>query len=274
MDAPSLPDEERLRLDDGTLLPMALTELRAMLQLHSSLLAEAAAEDGQQAADPEEAERDEAHRELRALKLDTVADCLMEFDDAMLFLHDKLLDHEADCRRLAAVRKRNAAVPAGRYGFDEVVTFDDEEAEEVEGGGHGSGGGAARGHNSIAGASAPNDSDDDLELSDLLLAEAPSDWVSSTGSSAKASSAAAAGRGSAGAEDEVVEDGLDPAEDEETLDQRVSASRVQIKTLLRALEEGKQVGPRDGGPLPPITAGAKESGLAARLRARTATGMA
>ena len=39
----------------------------------------------------------------------------------MLFLHDKLLEHEALCRRLAVLRRKHSVKPAGRSHFDEAV---------------------------------------------------------------------------------------------------------------------------------------------------------
>ena len=102
----------------------------------------------------------------------------------------------------------------------------------------------------------------------------------------------------AAAEAEAGADGEVGEEDEETLDQKVVASRQQIKTWLRALEEGKQKalppshalagvagGPDrsrilkglpggaaavDGGAaLPPVRPPPKKESSAARLRLRT-----
>ncbi len=248
-------EEERLRLDDGTVLPRALSELRSLFQMHSSLVAEAA-------ADPDTS-RELA--DLREAKLQTVRECLMEFDDAMLFIHDKLLDHEADCRRLAVARKRNSAKPAGRCRYDEAISFDD----------------GADGAASAAGAgAAESDSDDDMDLEALLKADAPSDWVRPSsghagGRSGVARAAASSSGGGAAAGGDGWDDGGgEVGDEEETLDQRVAASRAQIKELLRALEEGKRPGPdagsSDGGLLPPVAAPSRRhEGFSSRLRART-----
>ena len=95
IDEALLPAEELLRLDDGTTLPPELAEFRALLTLQAQLLAEEAAQpraagDGDDALD--------AYGALRVAKLSHVRDCLLEFDDAVLFLHDRLLDHERMCR--------------------------------------------------------------------------------------------------------------------------------------------------------------------------------
>jgi hypothetical protein len=79
--------DERLRLDDGTALPPELADFRSML-----LLARAAAEE---AAEPAVSVDLARLHQQKALEM---RDCLMSFDDAVIFLHDRLLDHEALCR--------------------------------------------------------------------------------------------------------------------------------------------------------------------------------
>jgi len=78
--------EDSLALDDGTPLPPELGEFRTMLQL--ALTASAAA--AEPASEPLTA--------LRVRKAAEMRECLMAFDDAVIFLHDRLLDHEALCR--------------------------------------------------------------------------------------------------------------------------------------------------------------------------------
>merc|ERR1712087_550549 len=84
-----LPDEELLRLDDGPPLPSELTEFRTLLQMQTALIAEAAA-DKEPGGSPISA--------FRMKKMEQIRDCLDEFDDSVIFLHDRLLDHERMCR--------------------------------------------------------------------------------------------------------------------------------------------------------------------------------
>jgi hypothetical protein len=88
--ADSLPDEITLmlRLDDGTPLPPELADFRTMLQLARAAAAVEAAEPA-------------VSVDLTALRLQKASemrDCLMAFDDAVVFLHERLLEHEALCR--------------------------------------------------------------------------------------------------------------------------------------------------------------------------------
>ena len=157
------PEEELLRLDDGTPLPAALTELRSLLQLHAAATSEPVVEPDDD--DPQAAAR---LAELAATKADMLRDCLLDFDEGMLLLHDKLLDHEQLVKRLTAVRKRNVAVPAGKFAYDEAVSFDDDDDGAP---------GAATSSSASSGRQAAKggDSDDDdlFDLSDLLRAEGP-----------------------------------------------------------------------------------------------------
>ena len=178
-----IPEEEMLRLDDGTPLPAELSELRALLQLHSATAAEA--QPNADADDPEQAAQLAA---LASAKADMLRDCLLEFDEGMLLMHDKLLDHEALVKRLHEVRKTKTVKLAGRVDYDEAIDVGD-------------------------------DDDDDLSLADLLAVDLPG------GAGGRSSDNGAA---------------ADDREDEELLDQRVSASRQQIKSWVRALEEGKK----------------------------------
>ena len=317
------PEEELLRLDDGTPLPAALTELRSLLQLHAAATSGpviAPADDGDD--DPQAAAR---LAELAATKADMLRDCLLDFDEGMLLLHDKLLDHEQLVKRLNAVRKRNVAVPAGKFAYDEAICFDDEEEDDVPSASSASSrpGGAGQ-QAAKGGGRGGDDSDDDfLDLSDLLRAEGPGGAGQRKqpggGGGGKAQKAAAGGDGGGGGAGDGVGGGGDGAvataaaeaeadaeaggeEDEETLDQKVAASRQQIKTWLRALEEGKQKalppshalagvaagsGPRGlrglsaagglsggggsggGAALPPVRPPPKKESSAARLRMRT-----
>ena len=194
------PDEELLRLDDGTRLPAELTELREMLKLFAAATAEA-----QPSADADE---DPEHASqlaaIASAKADMLRDCLLDFDEGMLMMHDKLLDHEALVKQLQAVRKGKEAKIAGKADYDEAINIDDD-----------------------------NDDDDDIGLADLLAMDAP---------------------GGAGGDNGGADAATDDAEDEETLDQKVSTSRQQIKAWVRALEQGKQDGvpPGHSSPQRPI----------------------
>ena len=166
-----VPEEELLRLDDGTPLPVELAELRTLLTLRASVAGDQA--DMSDCADAES---------LAALRREQAAglrDCLMGFDDSILFLHDLLLDHERLCRRMQAVRRKHAVRPAGSSRFDEAVEIGDEEGESWKD----------------------------------WLGDEP--WM--------------AARGSA---DGIAAPATADDEDEEALDQRVCASRSQIKQLL------------------------------------------
>ena len=209
-------------------------------------------------------------------------------------MHDKLLDHETLVKRLAAARKRNVAVPAGKFAYDEAISFDDDDEQQQQQQPQAGGG--------------DDDDDDVFDLSDLLKADAPGGAGQRSGGgtgggaskgkgggAAVASGAAegeASGAGLGVEEEEVVPE----EEDEEALDQKVIASRQQIKTWLRALEEGQAQtshvlagvgGGRSGigigggrgpkGPaaaiaaLPPVRPPpkAKQSSFSARLRSST-----
>ena len=261
----AVAEEELLRLDDGTLLPAELTELRSLLQLHAAARTE---NDEAQAAlsgltdDPEHAAQ---LAQLAAAKAEMLRDCLLAFDEGMLLLHDKLLDHEALCKRLAAVRRRKASQPTGRLDFDEAVTFDDgDDGGDGEGGGGGGGGDAG----------GSDDDDDALDLSDLLKLDAPggagprrpqstrpvgsASGIASTtpldGSAAlpptaDATAGAATAAATTAAATTVPEE--EGGEDEEALDQKVAASRQQLKTWVRALEQGKLPG-RQAPPQPSV----------------------
>ena len=118
LDDCGLPAEELLRLDDGTPLPPELAELRTLLQVHASLAGVVGG-----GGDDDDDERLRALQEAKAEKL---RDCLMLFDDFVLFLHDRVLDHEALVRRVTALRKRGSAKPAGRMRFDEAIELGDD----------------------------------------------------------------------------------------------------------------------------------------------------
>ena len=202
-DAVEMPDDELLRLDDGTPLPVELAELRSLLELHS--LAGATDEDDMIAVD--DASGRKLLDEIAAAKADALRDCLLGFDEGILLLHDKLLDHEAMCKRLDAMRRRKRIMPAGRNRYDEAVAVIDEDDD-------GSGG--------------PEDSE--LELGAMLSMDAP------------AGATEAPGRSRLGGNGEhLAAEPAEPADDnEEALDQRVASSRQQIKAWVRALEEGKR----------------------------------
>ena len=204
-----IPDEELLCLDDGTPLPAELTELRSLLQLHSAF----AGDDAPPEPEPSDDDPDAASRlaEIASAKADMLRDCLLDFDEGMLLLHDKLLDHERLVKRLDALRRRQRAVPAGRLAYDEAVAFDADD----------------------------DDDDDEIDLSDLLAADLPGGARSSGAKKAAAKSSSSGSGGAAAAAEDDDEPHVEE-EDEETLDQRVSTSRQQIKAWVRALEEGKQ----------------------------------
>ena len=67
---------------------------------------------------------------LQTMKADYVTDCLMAFDESILFLHDKVLDHERLVKRLADMQKRKAVLPRGKSSrFDEAIELSDEEED-------------------------------------------------------------------------------------------------------------------------------------------------
>ena len=74
------PEEELLRLDDGTPLPAALTELRSLLNLHAAAAAEPVVQSDD---DPEAAARLAA---IAASKADMLRDCLLDFDEGLLLI--------------------------------------------------------------------------------------------------------------------------------------------------------------------------------------------
>lgn len=130
-------------------------------------------------------------------------------------MHDKLLDHEALCRRLDAMRRRKRSAPAGKYRYDEAVSFDDADDDGTE--------------------------DSALDLSDLLRVDVPGGALQSIPRSTS-DDAPCDGRQPA------AESGMHDDDDEEALDQRVVASRQQIKTWVRALEKGRQQPALQGPP--------------------------
>ena len=224
-----MPEEELLRLDDGTRLPAELTELRSLLELHSMAAGtgervafDADNIEGQNADGCDSAARDKLAA-LAAAKAEALSSCLLGFDEGILLLHDKVLDHEALCRRLAAIRRRQRQAPPGRYHYDETVMFDD----DVDG-------------------SAVDAEDSALDVADLLTMDRPggageraSDWTDKH-----------AGKHAGSSDDDYqpheVAQPLNDEDDEETLDQRVAHSRQQIKTWLRALERGERPNQRKG----------------------------
>ena len=240
-DPVEMPEEEMLRLDDGTLLPPEITELRTLLALHS-LDSSAGPSDVDVDADPE---RREMYAALSAAKADALRDCLLGFDEGLLLLHDKLLDHEALCKRLEQVRRRKRIAPVGTYRYDEAVSFDD-------------------------GLAANSDAeDDDFALSDFLHADAPGGAGGEAGARKSAEND--------GVSDPDVGESNPEDEDEEALDQRVATSRQQIKVWLRALQEGKSTqsstkeslsrGPALRPVIPPPKA--RQSSYSSRLRSTT-----
>lgn len=242
IDTPAeIPDEELLRLDDGTPLPPELSELRALLELHTSFASEEASS-ADTSDDPEHAAQLAA---IASAKINMLRDSLLAFDEGLLLLHDKLLDHERLVRQLAAVRQQSkAAMPAGKVAFDEAIELNDAAAE-----------------------------DDAIGLNDLLAAEAPGGAGAGDCAPQSSHSAPNSSGGASGAAD-------DEEEDEETLEQRVTTSRQQIKAWVRALQEGKQHQCHSGAasgsrpPLPPVRPPVKARGGASysmRLRERTAT---
>lgn len=220
-----LPAEELLRLDDGTPLPAELAELRALLQLQASLATSAQREEEEEeeadtppgGSTEEELRRMARLRALSDVKAEYVGECLLAFDDGLLFLHDRLLDHERLCRQLDAVRRRSAALPAGRCRFDESVTIDDDDDD---------------GKQRVVGGM------DDIksELAALLEDEEAGAWC-------KADVALDAATEAADAADAADSGGGD---EEEVLDQKVAESRQQIKMWIRARKSG------DREPVPPV----------------------
>jgi len=115
--------DELLRLDDGTPLPPELSEIRSLMLLKSEL-------EGAPAAEPsaEENSSPAAARlvALQAQKAAHVADCLLAFDDASLFLHERVLEHERLVERLSALRRRGQTKRAApQRAFDEAFEADD-----------------------------------------------------------------------------------------------------------------------------------------------------
>ena len=123
----ALPTEELLRLDDGTLLPEEVTELRTLLQLQVSFVGRE--EEADEANEDEDKDEDAAAARARGVRLAALReqqrrhlnDCLLAFDDSVLFLHSQLLEHEKLGRRVSALRRRKQVVPAGRFRYDEGV---------------------------------------------------------------------------------------------------------------------------------------------------------
>ena len=63
---------------------------------------------------------------LQAQKAAHVADCLLAFDDASLFLHERVLEHERLVERLSALRRRGQTKRAApQRAFDEAFEADD-----------------------------------------------------------------------------------------------------------------------------------------------------
>ena len=130
----ALPTEELLRLDDGTLLPEELTELRTLLQLQASFLGrggEAEEAENEDLADPAARARGERLAALREQQRQHLNDCLLAFDDSVLFLHAQLLEHEKLGRRVRALQRRKQAVPAGRFRYDEGVECGSDDSDGV-----------------------------------------------------------------------------------------------------------------------------------------------
>ena len=129
----ALPTEELLRLDDGTLLPEELTELRTLLQLQASFVGRGGeteeAESDEDLADPAARARCERLAALRKQQRQHLNDCLLAFDDSVLFLHAQLLEHEKLGRRVRALQRRKQAVPAGRFRYDEGIECGSDESD-------------------------------------------------------------------------------------------------------------------------------------------------
>ena len=129
----ALPTEELLRLDDGTLLPEELTELRTLLQLQASFVGRGGeteeAESDEDLADPAARARGERLAALREQQRQHLNDCLLAFDDSVLFLHAQLLEHEKLGRRVRALQRRKQAVPAGRFRYDEGIECGSDESD-------------------------------------------------------------------------------------------------------------------------------------------------
>ena len=87
----ALPTEELLRLDDGTLLPEELTELRTLLQLQASFVGRGGemeeVESDEDLADSAARARRDRLSMLREQQRRHLNDCLLAFDDSVLFLH-------------------------------------------------------------------------------------------------------------------------------------------------------------------------------------------
>ena len=233
-----LPTEELLRLDDGTVLPAELAELRSLLQLQATLLAPVPDDD--LLLDDEEPSEDELRSKaklhaLHTVKAEYVTDCLMAFDECLLFLHDKVLDHERLVKQLADLRKQKMVRPSGRCRFDESVCVSDDEDED-------------------AGRSAIAHAQPDVNDLRALLAEDADEPGAFC--DAKESGPSSARRAT---------EGTDLTDDEELLDQKVVESRQQIKNWVRALEEGS----RDQA-LPAILGAKQVSKFSQRLRGNTA----
>ncbi|KAL1520718.1 hypothetical protein AB1Y20_022287 [Prymnesium parvum] len=218
-----LPPEELLRLDDGTLLPPELTEIRSLLQLQASLLSHSPSdEEGlfvpEAGLSEDELQRTAKLHALHAMKAEYVADCLLGFDEGLLFLHDKVLDHERLVRKLSEVRKRKAVRPVGKCRFDESFYVSDEEDN----------GSSSKDQRSrVEERAAPMD-----EMRELLAMDAddPGSWCDANVSDQREGDAA--GKALAGT--------MDSSEDEEVIDQKVAESRQQIKSWVRALEVGSR----------------------------------
>ena len=115
--------DELLRLDDGTPLPPELSEIRSLMLLKSELEGAPAAEPSAEENSSPGAARLAA---LQAQKAAHVADCLLAFDDASLFLHERVLEHERLVERLSALRRRGQTKRAApQRAFDEAFEADD-----------------------------------------------------------------------------------------------------------------------------------------------------
>ena len=232
-----LPTEELLRLDDGTLLPPELAELRSLLQLQASLLTPAADDDLQ--LDNEEPTENELRSRaklhaLHTMKAEYVSDCLMAFDESLLFLHDKVLDHERLVKQLADLRKLKVVRPSGKCRFDESVGVGDDEGDDVRG----------------------RSADPDVNDLRALLdddADEPGAWCEANESRPSDTARTA--------------QDADATDEEELLDQKVAESRQQIKSWVRALEEGSR---EPKAALPAILGAKQVSKFSQRLRGNTA----
>ena len=124
-----LPKEELLRLDDGTPLPEELTELRALLQLQATFVSRRDEADTDGEDEPDARERCDRLAALRQQQRQHLNECLLGFDDSVLFLHARLLEHEKLERRVRALRRRKQAVPAGRFRYDEGFECGDDDSD-------------------------------------------------------------------------------------------------------------------------------------------------